>query len=154
MVGPKGEDLEERVGYYGERIVLKAQQLGLNTCWVALTFNKRKAHYVLADGEKLVIVIAIGYGTTQGVPHKSKPLGKVAHVSGAGDWFARGAAAALLAPTAINQQQFWLERDGEDENGMPRVKAVAKRGTHARVDLGIVKYRFEQGAGAENFVWA
>ena len=51
-------------------------------------------------------------------------------------------------------QRFWNAEAGEDENGVPRVKAVAKRGMNVRVDLGIVKYHFEQGAGAENFVWA
>ena len=60
IAGKKGDD--EKCGYYGEKIVLHAQQLGLNTCWVALTFNKSKAVYKLNDGEKLLIVIALGYG--------------------------------------------------------------------------------------------
>ncbi len=37
MIGKKGPTLEESCGYYGERLVLLAQQLGLNTCWVAMT---------------------------------------------------------------------------------------------------------------------
>ena len=37
LVGPKAADLDERIGYYGEKIALQAQMLGLNTCWVALT---------------------------------------------------------------------------------------------------------------------
>jgi hypothetical protein len=32
LVGPKSSVQEERLGYYGEQIVLKAQKLGLNTC--------------------------------------------------------------------------------------------------------------------------
>ena len=40
VVGKKGRAAEEAVGYYGERLVLEAQRLGLNTCWVALTFKK------------------------------------------------------------------------------------------------------------------
>ena len=32
MAGKQAEDLDERVGYYGERLVLLAQTLGLNTC--------------------------------------------------------------------------------------------------------------------------
>ena len=39
-VGPKGKD--EEIGYYGEELVLVAHSIGLNSCWVALTFNKRK----------------------------------------------------------------------------------------------------------------
>ena len=37
MVGKKADDLSERVGYYGEQLVLLAQTLGLNTCWVGLS---------------------------------------------------------------------------------------------------------------------
>ena len=40
MVGKKAKDLDERVGYYGEQIVLYAQTLGLNTCWVGLSYRK------------------------------------------------------------------------------------------------------------------
>jgi len=42
VVGKKANDLNERCGYYGELLVLKAQELGLNTCWVALTHGKSK----------------------------------------------------------------------------------------------------------------
>lgn len=41
LVGKKGPELQERCGYYGEKIVLCAQQRGLNICWVAMTYKKR-----------------------------------------------------------------------------------------------------------------
>ena len=76
LIGPKGDQLDEKLGYYGQRLVLLAQTLGLNTCWVAMTFGKgaAKSRCSIAPGEKLVCVLALGYGTTQGVPHKSKPM--------------------------------------------------------------------------------
>lgn len=40
LVGKKGPNLEENCGYYGEQLVLKAQQLGLNSCWAAMTYKK------------------------------------------------------------------------------------------------------------------
>ena len=40
MAGKKADDLDERVGYYGEHLVLLAQTLGLNTCWVGLSYSK------------------------------------------------------------------------------------------------------------------
>lgn len=43
LVGPKSPTLDEDLGYYGEVLVLKAQELGLNTCWVAMTHGKSKA---------------------------------------------------------------------------------------------------------------
>lgn len=148
MVGRKGDGLEERCGYYGERLVLKAQELGLNTCWVALTHGKSKAR--VAAGEKEVIIIALGYGKAQGAERKSKSASEVSNIEANGpDWFRRGVEAALLAPTAVNQQKFRFERDGN------RVTAKAGLlGTNLKVDLGIVKCHFELGAGRENFTWA
>ena len=60
----------------------------------------------------------------------------------------KGVEAALLAPTAVNQQKFYLTLDGN------KVKAKAGLGPCAKMDLGIVKYHFELGAGKENFEWA
>ena len=40
LTGDGSEETEEKLGYYGERIVLKAQALGLNSCWVAATYSK------------------------------------------------------------------------------------------------------------------
>jgi len=56
--------------------------------------------------------------------------------------------AALLAPTAVNQQKFRFTLSDRT------VKAEATGGFSSRVDLGIVKYHFERGAGTEHFRWA
>ena len=99
LVGKAGPDLQEKCGYWGERLVLRAQMMGLNTCWVALTFTKVKSAYTLGDGEKLAAVIALGHGATQGVLHKSKPMEELASVEGPmPDWFRAGMEAVLLAP--------------------------------------------------------
>lgn len=148
MIGKKGPDLEEKCGYYGERLVLKAQQLGLNTCWVAMTYSKIKTAFTVADGEKLCIVISLGYGKMNGVPHKSKSADAVAKADGAFPaWFKAGVEAALLAPTAMNQQKFLFTLDGN------RVSAKAGFGFYTKIDLGIARYHFEIGAGKERFKW-
>ena len=148
LIGKRGDGFSEKCGYYGEKIVLKAQQLGLNTCWVATTYKRIKTAYRIGEGEKLCVVIAVGYGATQGKPHKSKPLEAVTDAGGAApEWFKRGIDAALLAPTAMNQQKFVFSLDGNT------VSAKAGLGLFSKVDLGIVKYHFELGAGAENFRW-
>ena len=148
LVGKKEKDLDEKCGYFGERLVLKAQALGLNTCWVAMTYNKVSGAYQVAIGEKLVIVMALGYGKTQGVTHKTKSPTEVSNLSAdAPAWFKDGVTAALLAPTAMNQQKFYLNyADG-------KVTASAGRGFYTKIDLGIVKYHFELGAGKDNFLW-
>ena len=149
MIGKKGPDLEEKCGYYGERLVLKAQQLGLNTCWAAMTYSKIKTAFTVGSGEKLCIVISLGYGKTQGVPHKSKMLEEIAKADTAlPGWFKSGAEAALLAPTAMNQQKFLFTLNGK------KVSAKAGFGFYTKIDLGIAKYHFELGAGRENFEWA
>ena len=148
LVAPKTEDFDEKIGYFGEKIVLYAQTLGLNTCWVAATYKKVKSAYLVDEGEKLGVVIALGYGQTQGKPHKNKAVEKIADINGAPEWFSNGVRAAMLAPTALNQQKFKFTLcDGN------RVKAEAGAGFYTKIDLGIAKCHFEIGAGKENFNW-
>ncbi|MDO4467170.1 MAG: nitroreductase family protein [Bacillota bacterium] len=143
MVGKKAEKLDENCGYFGEQLVLKAQELGLNTCWVALTHGKSKA-IVLPD-EKEAIIIALGYGKNQGKMHRNKDMRKVCNVDmNSPDWFIKGMEAVQLAPTAINQQQYYFtyQKDG-------KVSAVSKWGPYSKIDLGIVKYHFEAVTGIQ-----
>lgn len=149
LIGPKSDRLDEKLGYYGERLALKAQTLGLNTCWVGLTYKKNPAVVQVGSGEKLRCVIALGYGETQGVAHKVKTVAQVARADGAmPEWFRKGVEAALLAPTAVNQQKFLFTlRDGN------LVAAQAGWGFFTKIDLGIAKLHFEVGAGKENFEW-
>ena len=143
LKGGKRADFDFECGYCGEKIVLYAQQLGLNTCWTALTFNKRKVKELVPGGEKLCMVIALGYGETQGTPHKSKSLYDVIDVKGGmPEWFVAGVESALKAPTAVNQQKFCFML----ENDEPSVK-VRGIGTFTKVDLGIAAYHFEAAAG-------
>jgi nitroreductase len=158
--------LDERVGYYGEHLVLLAQTLGLNTCWVGLSYSKVPGTYVLDEGEKIACYIAIGYGETQGVGHKIKTVEQVSRSAvrtlgsskDATDitpsWFTKGVEAALLAPTAVNQQKFSFEYVGMSNN---RHQVRAKKGFsligYTKMDLGIAKCHFEIGAGIDNFDW-
>ncbi len=61
------------------------------------------------------------------------------------EWFNKGMELAMLAPTAMNQQKFLVCFDGE------KISFLAKRGFYSKVDLGIVKYNFEMGAGIKHF---
>ena len=140
LVGKKGPKLEELTGYYGEKIVLLAQQLGLNSCWVAMTHGKTAAK--VEKDEKIACVISIGYGENQGVAHKNKSLSEVSdEQQKQPEWFADGIQAVMLAPTASNQQKFYFSCDGK------AVTAKAGSGFYAKMDLGIVKYHFEAVTG-------
>ena len=167
MAGRKADDLDERIGYYGEHLVLLAQTLGLNTCWVGLSYKKIPDTYVLEEGEVIKAYIAIGYGETQGTSHKIKTpeqVSNVTHITPA--WFRKGVEAALLAPTAVNQQKFTFEYVGMNKGEVRNVDNIvegtrhqvrAKKGFsligYTQIDLGIAKYHFEIGAGQDNFDW-
>lgn len=125
---------------------MKVQQLGLNTCWVALTYKKVPGAFEVKKGEKLTVVISLGYGKTQGVPHKSKTAEEVSNVTQSSpEWFKNGVDATLLAPTAMNQQKFFFEYNNEN------VKARAKKGFYTKLDLGIAEYHFDIGSGKNIF---
>ena len=151
LVGKKQPRLDEKCGYWGQKIVIAAQMMGLNTCWVALSYKKIPGAFEVEKDEKLTLVIAIGYGKNEGKERKSKTPEDVCYdIQSAPLWFKRGVDYALLAPTARNQQKFTINLDGISN----RVKVKAGMGPESKVDLGIVKYNFEVGAGKENFEWA
>ncbi|MCR5131719.1 MAG: nitroreductase [Prevotella sp.] len=153
IAAPKGHEADMLIGYYGEQLVLTAQTLGLNTCWVGLTFGKSPVPINLKEGERLRCVIALGYGTSQGSDHKRKTYKQVAKASEpVPEWFRNGVESALLAPTAINQQKFHFTLH-TSEGQLPVVEATTGLGFFSYVDLGIARYHFEVGAGKENFNW-
>lgn len=139
IVGKKEE--QEKSGYYGEKLVLKCQELGLNTCWVALTHGK--VNVQTKPQQKLLILIALGYGTNTGVAHKSKPIKELCKEDAYPEWFMKGMEAVSLAPTAMNQQKFLFEMKNS------QVYAKALMGFYSKIDLGIVKYHFEAVTGHE-----
>ena len=139
IVGNKNE--QEKAGYYGEKLVLKCQELGLNTCWVAMTHGKSKAE--IKSGQKLLIIISLGYGKTQGVAHKSKSIAELGKADQSTEWFDEGMEAVSLAPTAMNQQKFFFEL----KNG--KITAKNLGGFYSKIDLGIAKYHFEIVTGRE-----
>lgn len=147
LAGPDGEDLAEKLGYCSAELMLYAQTLGLNTWWVGGTFS-RKNVAAKVGADRLVGIVVVGYGAEQGVPHKSKRAAEVSEYAGAASqWFVDGVAGALLAPTALNKQDFYIK--GKDDV----VEIAYNGGAFAGVDLGLVKYHFELAAGKDNFIW-
>ena len=150
LAGRKGAGLDEECGYWGEKVVLFAQTLGLNSWWVGGMFNaKGAARHLTGTGLRVNGVIAVGYGATQGVPHKSKAPSDVSSYEGATpQWFQNGVSALLLAPTALNKQAYHVRGKGS------KVTLTCDSGHFAGIDLGIGKYHFEVGAGKDSFEWA
>lgn len=144
VVGKKGKGMEEICGYYGEKIVIFAQTLGLNTCWAGISYSKSKVKAHIASDEKIYLLIALGYGKHSGKPRKCKTFEQVTKIEQRStpipDWFKNGVEFALLAPTAMNQQKFTIVLKGDDE-----VEFKKGVGFYTKTDLGIVKYHFEIG---------
>ena len=140
-LGISRRSFQRKLQNMSEKNVLKCQELGLNTCWVAMTHGKSKAE--IRRGQKLLIIISLGYGETQGVPHKSKSIAELGQADQKTEWFEKGMEAVSLAPTAVNQQKFYFEL----KNGIVTAKNLG--GFYSRIDLGIVKYHFESVTGHE-----
>ncbi len=166
----EGKDTDEAIGYWGQRIVLTAQELGLNTCWCALC-SRKKSKAVLRGEKKVRIVIAVGLGKTQGHDRKTKPLselctmegGSMASGAGAGEgagvgegvdtlpaWFATAMEAAQLAPTAMNSQSFHITLRADGKTVSAR---ATKEGAWGSIDLGIVRRNFEEAANETGADW-
>lgn len=148
LVSKKQGDFYVKCGYYGAQLMIKAQQAGLNSCWVTNTYNAKKCQVFLAPNEELVGVIAIGYGTSDGKQHKSKVMESLCKPC-SDKWFIDGMNAAILAPTGLNKQNFFIEA-----NGNTVLIHTKDNSSMSQIDTGIVKYHFEIGAGKENFSWA
>lgn len=148
MIGRRGDYLDDRLGYYGEKIVLLAQQMGLRTCWVAYSFKKIEGVYDIDDRELLRAIILIGYGENDGKPHKVKGITEVCMGSGPmPDWFRDGMMAAVLAPSYRNHQKYMLTLDGDSIEARPGM------GIGVKLDLGIARCHFEIGAAGYPYKW-
>ena len=150
IVGKDNAVLEELGGYWGEKLVLRATQLGLGSLWFGM--GSKKEMVAIARDERLLISIILGYAAkASGSPRKTKPAERLYLIENGNEppeWFLAGIRATQLAPTARNQQCFriTLLEDG-------KVKAESLGGMMANIDLGIVKCHFEIGAGTDNFAW-
>ena len=149
MAGEENRGVD--VGYYGQQLVLTAQQLGLNSCWIARTYDPVMERYDIKPNEKIYGVISLGVGTTKGHPHSCKPFEELVIGSNFPQWFKQGVECAMLAPTGMNLQAFKFELVGNDE---VKLHMFNKDKPYSPLDEGILKYHFEVGAGKDNFKWA
>lgn len=156
LIGPDSKDLDERVGYWGELLTLKAVALGLDTSWVVLHDTARTdCAWTLDDGERMPAAVTLGHGNRPGRPHRSKPVEELGLVEDgdyaeAPEWFRHGIFAVSLAPSALGKQpfRFTLLADGRT------VRAEALDGVQPEICLGIAKLHFKLAAGSGSFVWA
>ncbi|MDD3106195.1 MAG: nitroreductase family protein [Bacilli bacterium] len=147
LTGPTSAHLDETIGRAGADLMLYSQTLGLNTWWIGSTFSKKNVRKK-SGGENPVAIIAVGYGVSSGVPHSSKTPEQVSSYDGATPkWFKKGVGAALLAPTALNKQAFFIKGDNNI------VSITHQESPFAGSNVGIIKYHFELGSGCSQLTW-
>lgn len=154
FVGP--EDAAYDIGYIGEAVILDATVAGLDTCWIAASFDAKRAAELTGIGrhEKVHAISPIGHasGTVAFSERLTRsslrarhrlPLDTVA--PGSEDWaeWAREAAIAVrLAPSGANRQPWRLRMEGDTLV----MSAAAKTYWTAPIDLGIAMLHAQLGA--------
>ncbi len=146
IAGEDTPDVEVRAGYAAADLMLYAQTIGLNTWYIGgMTNRDLESRF---PGKEVVTSVAVGYGVTQGEPHKTRTSPeKIADLKDAPQWFRDGVEATMYAPTAMNRQKFRILRDGN------KVKVDNGNGHFQKQDRGLIMYHFEVFAGKENFEW-
>ncbi|MBK1811121.1 nitroreductase [Clostridium sp. YIM B02505] len=141
-------NLAEKLGYYGELLVLEATKLDLGTCWVGGSFDKKTPIGKLRNDETLVCVIPIGnVEETQTI--KEKLISKAVHgkikpveefytaVGEVPNWFSEGMKAVQKAPSAKNTQKV---RFNYNEGSI--TAGIENTYVFDLIDLGIAKAHF------------
>lgn len=153
LVGIDTPEDAEKVGYYGQQLVLYATQLGLGTCWVAGTYDHDSIAPVLSEGEKVWDVIPMGYAAEK-MPMKQKMIRSSIRArsrkresflvgdSDAPDWVWAGIEAIMKGPSAVNQQPVNILR----QDGKAYAKLIKSGHGLEYNDLGIAKKQFEVGS--------
>ncbi len=150
MKGKKDDkDLQEKIGYYGEVLVLAITNLDLGSCWVGGTFDKDEI--IIDNGEELVCVVVVGKVAApsfkerimrSAIHRKVKSMEeRIISDSPLTEWVENGMKAVLLAPSAINSQKAMFKY----ENNILSAQ-IANDYPMDMIDLGIAKKHFEIGA--------
>ncbi len=158
LAGNKADDhLKEKLGFYGELLVLEATKMDLGTCWVGGTFDRNSKIISLSEDESLESVITIGKVPSETLKERvihslTAPKSKPVAAFYASDfpmpsWIEEGLKAVQKAPSAVNRQPVRFEF----HSGILRA-IVDLKARFDLIDLGIAKAHFTLVTGCE-FEW-
>ena len=149
----------EKLGYYGEKWVLLATNLGLGTCWVAGTYDKKSVYCHLEADEEIAAVIPFGnYLNKESL--FTKMLRKQMHRNTKGidellyavdqppNWVLKAMKYVVKAPSAANRQPVRFTYS----EGLV-MAAVPGDSISQQLDLGIAKLHFELGTPGGMWQW-
>lgn len=161
LVGNKNiENVQNKIGYYGELLTLESTNLGLGSCWIGGTYDKKAVENIInvKDNENLYCIIAIGnVKENKNLKEKlissfsknRKPFDKVL-ISNEKEipiWVRTGIEAVIKAPSAINRQPWKYEFN----NNTVKVYLEKGKSGYEDIDIGISMAHFELGAKKENY---
>ena len=139
----------ETVGYIGEAFVLECTALGLQTCWLGVSFSKQSLHNAikLRQGEKLVCIISMGQCAEGYVARKRRTVAELTEITdeqfaNLPEWKRCAVACARMAPSAINAQPWSFDTDGPGIG----VENASWNFGWGRLDCGIAMLHIELGA--------
>ena len=156
LIGDKEDNLNlEKLGYFGELLVLGATMFGLGTCWVGGTFDRKSCPVKLEENESIVCAITVGEVAPEmskkeklirWATHRKTKTAEQMYTSDetVPEWFLSGIRAVQKAPSAINRQPVMFSYS-RDDVVTASVKDITIEGI--AFDLGIAKAHFEIGAG-------
>ena len=152
-------NIYEKMGYFGEKWVLLATSLGLGTCWVAGTYDKKSVYCHLEDHEEIAAVIPFGnYLDKESM--LTKMLRKQMHRNTKGieellyavdqppNWVLKAMKYVVKAPSAANRQPVKFTYS----EGLV-MAAVPGDSIGQQIDMGIAKLHFEIGTSGGTWQW-
>ncbi len=154
--------VEEKAGYNGQRIAMKATLLGLGSCIISGTYSRKNVNAQLRAGQEILFLIALGEAQEEQTSMIAKLTRKVAKRSSkAPEDFYTGQTpineafekhpllaialkAVACAPSAMNKQPVQIAL-AQGPDGTERIEAsTTGKEIAQQIDLGIALYNFEQ----------
>lgn len=150
-------NIYEKMGYYGEKWVLLATSLGLGTCWVAGTYDKKSVYCHLENNEEIAAVIPYGnYNEKESLfsnmlrkqmHRKTKGIEELLYaVDQPPNWVLKAMKYVVKAPSAANRQPVKFTYS----EGLV-MAAITGDSIAQQMDMGIAKLHFE--LGTEGGIW-
>lgn len=147
------EDYNFKIGYHGQKLVLKLVEMGLGTCWAGISFSRVKAQ--IPVGKRLRAVIMFGFVDDEMSDFEKYIMSSTSVVSRdvkcfyhpketVPEIFLEGIKAVSRAPSAMNRQPVNFIF-----NDKKALAYVEKPDTLQGIGLGIAVKHFEIGSNGE-----
>lgn len=141
------------IEYMGEAFILECAAMGLGTCWLGASYNKKNVQETISreiellPGEKIVCIISVGQPNEKYTARPRKSLEELtglqtAALSELPEWQQRALECARLAPSAVNAQPWKFYVDGDTL----AIKNTSWNFGFGMLDCGIAMLHMELGA--------